>query len=211
MTLDALDEAFQAGLIHEQTPVLAPGAFAWAPLSEVAGLEAEPTTPNVTPSISPVAISNYDSLPPPAPAPYEIADLSDDALKPKRGKMLLFGGALTAGLAAFAITFALPKLGAKLGSVHPSDIGATNAMQAPPAAVDVTGDGYSNPTAKLTEEQKRLLAEQDKKREEAAKARAAKAAEEAAQKAVKQHRRQGKSKQPFVNGGDKFDPLNGSL
>ena len=40
MSLDALDDAFQAGTIDEGTPVLAPGATSWAKLADAAGLDA---------------------------------------------------------------------------------------------------------------------------------------------------------------------------
>src|SRR5262245_56472423 len=85
-SLDALDEAFDAGLIHGGTPVLAPGATSWAPLSVVAGLDATEPAMTQTPSLSPVAISyggqDIATLPPPAPAPYDLDAISDDALKP---------------------------------------------------------------------------------------------------------------------------------
>src|SRR4029079_15103842 len=40
MSLDALDDAFQSGLIMESTPVLPPGATAWTKLADAAGLDA---------------------------------------------------------------------------------------------------------------------------------------------------------------------------
>jgi hypothetical protein len=211
-SLDALDEAFNAGLIHGGTLVLAPGETTWAPLSIVAGLDApEAESVSTTPSLSPVAISydapQYASYPPPVTAAHDLADLSEDALKPKRGRAAIFA---TLGVAAIAACgFALaPKLGKVLGNVHPDRMSAANAMQAPPPAVDVTGDGYK-PTSTLTEEQKRLLVEADKRKEEERKKR-----EEAAAKAREAKRpagKRGKSSSPFVNSGDKFDPLNGAL
>jgi hypothetical protein len=48
-SLDALDQAFDAGLIHGGTFVLAPGATEWAPLAIVAGLDSPP--PVETPSL----------------------------------------------------------------------------------------------------------------------------------------------------------------
>lgn len=210
-SLDALDEAFNAGLINDSTMVLAPGSTSWAPLSVVAGLDA--TEPAVqTPSLSPVAISygapQADSFPPPAPAPYDLSDVSDDALKPKRGRMAIVAGIGVAAIAACGVLLA-PKLGKVLANVHPDKAAAANAIQAPPPAVDVTGDGYK-PKTQLTEEQKRLLVEADKKKEEERKKREAAAAEERA-KAASKKRPRGKSSQPFVNGGDKYDPLNGAL
>ena len=39
MSLDALDDAFQAGTIDEGTPVLAPGAVTWTKLADAAELQ----------------------------------------------------------------------------------------------------------------------------------------------------------------------------
>ena len=210
-SLDALDQAFDAGMIHGGTLVLAPGATEWAPLAIVAGLDSP--EPVQTPSLSPMAISNdaqaYASYPPPGPVPFDDpSDLSDDALKPKRGRMAFVAAIGVAAIAACGV-FAAPKLGKVLANVHPDKAAAANAIQAPPPAVDVTGDGFK-PTTTLTPEQKRLLLEADKKREEERKKKEEAAAAAAAAKAQKRPRA-GKSKQPFVNGGDKFDPLNGAL
>lgn len=209
-SLDALDQAFDAGLIHGGTMVLAPGATEWAPLGLVAGLDSPDPEPVQTPSLSPMAIANdgqyHASYPPPAPLPFaDVADLSDDALKPKRGRMAFVAAIGVAAIAACGV-LAAPKVGKILANVHP-DKASVNAMQAPPPAVDVTGDGFK-PNTTLTPEQKRLLLEADKKKEEDRKKRE----EEARAKAAKRPARgKGKSSQPFVNGGDKYDPLNGSL
>lgn len=211
-SLDALDQAFEAGLIHGGTFVLAPGATEWAPLSVVAGLDQPDPEPAQTPSLSPMAIS-YEShgasYPPPAPAPIDLAEISDDALKPKRGRMAIVAAIGVAAVAACGVLMA-PKLGKILANVHPDKAAAVNAMQAPPPALDVTGDGYK-PTTTLTPEQKRLLLEADQKREEDRKKREEAAAAAAAKAKEKKGTRGGKSKGPFVNGGDKYDPLNGAL
>lgn len=212
-SLDALDQAFDAGIIHGGTLVLAPGTTEWAPLAVVAGLDAPET--NTTPSLSPVAISCPDpharpvaTLPPPATASLDLHDLSDDALKPKRGRLAIGAAVAIAALGACGFLMA-PKLGKVLGSVHPDRASAANAMQAPPPAVDVTGEGYK-PKTELTPEQKRLLLEADKKKEEERKKRE-EAAAAAAAKSRGHKRPAHKSSQPFVNGGDKYDPLNGAL
>lgn len=206
MTLDVLDEAFDAGMIHGSTLVLAPGATSWARLADVAGLDdAAAAESTATPSLSPVAISTDTPASfAPAPVPLDLGDLPDDALRPKRGRALLFGGIGMAAVAGLVIAFAVPKLGATLGNVHPTKDMA-NAMQPPPPAVDVTpGDGsFARP--QLTEEQKKLLAEADKKREEERKAK-----QPPPSRGGKGAPRT-KSSSPFVNGGDKFDPLNGAL
>src|SRR5947209_548652 len=56
MSLDALDDAFQAGVITENTPVLPPGATAWTKLGDAAGLDSPPAESTV-PSVAPLAVS----------------------------------------------------------------------------------------------------------------------------------------------------------
>lgn len=208
MTLDALDQAFDAGIIHGGTQVLAPGATSWARLGDVAGLDDAAPESAVTPSLSPVAIAtDTPSAFAAAPVPVDLGEIPDDALRPKRGRGLILGGIGMAAVAGLAIAFALPKLGAMLGNVHPAKDMA-NAMQAPPPpAVDVTPDDGSFKRPALTEEQKRLLAEADKKKEEEREKKAKQAVPARGGKGAPRT----KSSSPFVNGGDKFDPLNGAL
>lgn len=211
MSLDALDEAFDAGIIHGSTQVLAPGATSWARLADVAGLDdvAGPASPAPeamgSPSLSPVAIST--DTPPSfaaAPLPVDVGEIPDDALRPKRGRAIVLGLVSIAAVAGMFVALA-PKLGATLGNVHPAKDMA-NAMQAPPPAVDVTPSDGSFAKPQLTEEQKKLLAEADKKREEERKAKQQAAPARGGKAAPRT-----KSSSPFVNGGDKFDPLNGAL
>ena len=214
LTLDGLDEAFQAGVIDASTSVLAPGATTWAPLGEVAGLEGEshdasnhPARQPTTPSLSPVAISS--DQPPHAPARPgiavpDLAELSEDALRPKRGRGALFGGLAAAAAIVGGIAFGLPKLGAALGNVHPAKDGATaNAVQAPAGAMELPDP--NQPKAQLSEEQRKKLLEADKKREEERRAKQPQAAPRG------RPAPRAKSASPFINGGDKYDPLNGSL
>src|SRR5688572_28079952 len=80
MTLDALDAAFDQGLVNERSKVLAPGATSWQRLGAIAGLDQE-VVPEMTPSLSPMAIG--ESIPPPPRLPRDLLDdLDDDALKP---------------------------------------------------------------------------------------------------------------------------------
>ena len=62
----------------------------------------------------------------------------------------------------------------------------------------------------LTDEQKTKLAEADKAREAAAAARDAKRAKDRPSGPARRGPRE-KSSQPFVNSGNKYDPLNGAL
>lgn len=210
MTIDALDEAFDTGIIHRDTQVLAPGATAWARLGDVAGLDdaaeaaPEPASAGV-PSLSPVAIAtDTPSSFATAPLPVDLGDVPDDALRPKRGRALAIAGIGVAAVAGVLVAFA-PKIGATLANVHPAKE-MTNAMQPPPAAIDVTPNDGSFARPQLTEEQRKLLLEADKKKEEERKAKQQAAPAKAGKAAPR-----GKSSSPFVNGGDKFDPLNGAL
>ena len=58
VTLDQLDEAFQAGHIDQETLVLAEGARQWTPLGQLAGLDETPPPPRmpVTTSFRPVSV-----------------------------------------------------------------------------------------------------------------------------------------------------------
>jgi hypothetical protein len=74
MSVDQLDEAFQAGWIDEQTPVLRAGALHWSTLAEVAGLEQTPEPVSVAPSsFAPLALD----------APLDPNDIPPE-LRPRR-------------------------------------------------------------------------------------------------------------------------------
>src|SRR5260370_1235493 len=72
VTLDQLDQAFQAGHVDEETLVLAAGATQWTKLGELAGLD-EPPAVQVVPPRAAVAPAPYTPTPAPylaAPSPY---------------------------------------------------------------------------------------------------------------------------------------------
>lgn len=218
MTLDGLDEAFQAGAIDESTRVLAPGATGWAKLADVAGLgDAEPAAEapeQAFPSLSPMAadipasrgsleqvdLSAYD----PSPKVPDDFVIDENALKAKKGRVAAF-----VGLGMAAVVGAL-FVGAKLaGNIE--GIATTNAMRpaaaaAPQGAVDLN-DIEARARA-LSEDQKQRLLEADKARETS---RKAKAAAQPAAPGRGGARPAGEKGAPFVNGGDKYDPLNGAL
>lgn len=215
LTLDALDEAFQSGAIDGDTKVLAPGAMGWAKLSDVAGLEAaeEPPVSEGIPSLSPMAadipqsraslealdLSAYD--PSPRVSPDFVID--ENALKSSKGKV---GAMLGVGvIAVVGLLFAGAKLAGNMEGVATANAMRPSAAGAPPAAVDVMD--IEARAKQLSEDQKRRLLEADKSRETTRKAKAGAPAAGGQAPA----RPRGEKGAPFVNGGDKFDPLNGAL
>jgi hypothetical protein len=224
MSLDALDDAFQSGLITESTPVLPPGAAAWTKLADAAGLDA-PAAPapeggaagNV-PSLAPMAVSLSDTGNATRYAnqsPYSLPDLDidamhDEAFKPRKGRVFAVIGlavVLVGGL-GFAATQVgnISSSASNSLSISAAPV-APAAAQPPPAAVDVNTGA---PAKTLTDEQKAKLAEADKAREAASAAAAAKRAKDRPSGPARRGPRE-KSSQPFVNSGNKFDPLNGAL
>jgi hypothetical protein len=210
MSLDALDDAFNAGIVDAQTPVLAPGSVTWDRLGAVAGLDDVSPASQMeiaTPSLSPVALS--PSIPPSMP-PAVLRDLQfdldlpDDALKPKRGRVLAF-----VGVAMLLVVAGGAGLVAKLGGHAEAplmDIKPTAAAQAPAPAVETPPVATAS-KPQLSDEQKKKLADADKAREAQAKAAKEKAA-------AQQQRRAGAPRTKgtgLLKGGNKFDPLNGSL
>jgi hypothetical protein len=213
MSLDALDDAFQSGLISESTPVLPPGATVWTKLADAAGLD-QPATDGTVPSVAPLAISMAESTGDATPyarssglSDIDIDALNDQAFKPKKGRVL--AGIGLALLVAGGLGFAATRVG-DVASSSQSSLSAHTAESnkaaaaAPHIAVDLN---EAFPAAQLTEEQKARLVEADKARE--------------AREALKRKdrpsgpaRRSGTPRDksaPFVNGGNKYDPLNGAL
>jgi hypothetical protein len=216
MSVDALDDAFQSGLITESTPVLPPGAAAWSKLADAAGLDA-PAADNNVPSVAPMAVSVRDSgdATPYSQSPYSLPDLDidamhDEAFKPKKGRIFAVIGlaiVLVGGL-GFAATKAGNIASSATNSLTAPGLDKAAAAQPPPAAVDDVNTAA--PAKTLTDEQKAKLAEADKAREAAAAAREAKRAKDRPSAPTRRGPRE-KSSQPFVNSGNKFDPLNGAL
>jgi hypothetical protein len=123
-TLDQLDAAFNAGLIHENTYVCLEGGSDWLTLGEVAGLGDEEPVSAPVPVVAPVpqaralaaapawgGLAASPSVIPVAPysaAPYSVAPVTNDlsfdddyemmAMRPKRR-----AGKIVAGLAVLAL------------------------------------------------------------------------------------------------------------
>jgi hypothetical protein len=206
VTLDQLDEAFQAGRIDENVMVLAAGATKWAKLSALAGLdEPAPTAPTVPNSLRPVSMDL--SL-----------DLDENAFRKKSRKGLVigtvvgilavFGGILvlnrshvgsdTAPVAAAAAAPAAPAAPPPVAAADPTPMPTTTAVPPPPDAA----------AAKLNDDQKVKLAAADKALELKSKAR--KKTREAAV-GGKTHSSNKYKSQGFTTGGNKYDPLNASF
>jgi len=213
MSLDALDDAFQAGTINEATPVLPPGATAWTKLSDAAGLEAQDAGANV-PSVAPLAVSVGDATGDATPysrepggAPRLDVDVEPAAFKASKGRV--FAGLGLAALVVAGLGFAATRVGGMATSAsnalssQATDPHRAAAAQPPPAADDVNAFGTSGRV--LTEEQKAKLAEADRARE------AKQPTKKGDRPTTAPRRAPGDKGAPFSNGGDKYDPLNGAL
>jgi hypothetical protein len=210
VTLDQLDEAFQAGRIEETVMVLAPGATKWAKLGELAGLD-EPAKPA---PVTPFAAVVPNSL---RPVSMDLSlDLDDNAFKKKSRKGVVVGTVIGI-LAIFGgILFANR---AHLGSGDSSAVAAAAAPAPPPvtaaapppapppapAATTPPPAETASAASKLNDDQRAKLAAADKALEAKSKARKKNRATSAPPSSRK-YKAQG-----FTTGGNKFDPLNASM
>jgi hypothetical protein len=225
MTLEELDGAYQAGEISETTRVRKDGSSEWSTLAVVAGLEEDDafaeTIPSASPPSGPHSLSPQMISSPPPPVAFEVApteqqravhadfaldDVPDDALK-KSKKPIVFGLVGIAAVAAIVVV-GLTRAGADAAEKALPAAAAAAAM-APPAAVDPTPAPATAAAPKLNDDQRKALAEQDKKRDAENQRKAKDRAERASQQQVRRTR--GKSNEPFVKGTSKYDPLNGAL
>jgi hypothetical protein len=210
ITLDQLDAAFEAEMVSASTLVRPRGATSWQPLSVMAGLDdADAPAETATTSLAPMVVASdahASVIPGPVvangPPPFDL-DLDEHALRPKRGKAIfaVVGGvAALAFIAALGVTKLTTEKAAAAG-------GVTQAVAAPAALVPAAAPtDTATPSERLTEEQKKALLDADKAR---AAARKAKAPPPSSVKAAR--RNKGTSSSPFVQGGNKYDPLNGAL
>lgn len=253
MTIDAMDEAFQAGELDESTPVQAPDAEGWSTLAAVAGLDEDATPPAsaVAPSYESVVAETRDedsresrdsmgpsssNAPSLAPMVASIAppsstfavderarrasvsasslDLARSSVADLDAELAIAEAYARAGKKRMAFTMAFVAVGAVVcgaavsfvsGNATPAPAAAAKAPEAvaPPPAVDPS-TAFEKPA--LTEEQKKRLADADK-------ARNAKKGAGSPNGAPLQGTKSGTKEpgSPFHQGGDKFDPLNGSL
>jgi hypothetical protein len=220
MTLEDLDAAYQKGEVAETTRIRQDGSTEWSTLGAVAGLDEDApdpygaTVPSAPPpplSAGPSSLSPYALNLTPTPGPIAIDDLDDlpYAAVQKSSKGLVFGMlggvALAIGMTVFFVARSQATADVVVKAIPAA---AANALP-PPAANDPVPVPLDNNKPKLTEEQKKKLAEGDKKRDAENARKAQERAERAQQSAPRRGR--GKSSEPFVKGGSKYDPLNGAL
>ncbi|MBX3229927.1 MAG: hypothetical protein KIT84_26165 [Labilithrix sp.] len=233
MTLDELDRAFDAGYIHARTNVLAPGSFHWTTLGEAAGLD-EPQVEQ-TPSLSPMAIASsspsaysFPQIPQQSGLSMHSFGVGDDDpdFAPRRKRGLVFGFFVAAAAAACTFAVTTGKLGGGIAAEHHE---AATAALAP--AVEQTLPAAATPAPKpeekaeetkeeakpagLADDLKKKLLDADKEREAKLKAKAEKAGK-GLKRRIRSRGNSGEGAtsakdEKLVQGGDKFDPLNGSL
>jgi hypothetical protein len=234
VTLDQLDEAFQAGHIDHETLVLAAGARQWTPLGQLAGLEETPPPPKVpvTNSFRPVSVDLTE---------VEISEVSFRGSGGTGKKWLAAVGALSVaatlvGVAINRPVWAQPYVNGiqayvgrvvHVGRSAPDQSAAAAAPPAvtepPPAAANLAppslspvmaGGIISPPPSDATKNQtpdrfaadmKQKLLEADKQRDAKSKARARTFLPQASHSGAK-------SKfGGFTTGGNKYDPLNSGI
>jgi hypothetical protein len=212
VTLDQLDEAFNAGQIDENVMVLGSGQTKWARLGELLGLDEPAAAP--APSSAPMAPrANFVPIPVPLSMRPVSIDLSDDigaAPFRKKSRPGVVIGALVGALAIGGIVFAASH--ANRGS---GDTAAAAAVPAPPPVTppaEPTPPPAPSPVAvtpppssdRFSDDQKARLKAADEERADKAKAR------KNARSVAAPHSHKYKS-QGFTSGGNKYDPLNSSL
>jgi hypothetical protein len=219
MTLDDLDDAFQNDRIHEGTYVLKQGEQKWATLAELLGLDDEPAA-SVTPP--PVAAAPFSYPPPASSAPIYslrpvVSEIDDSELdfggpqfrSSKKRKAIIAGS--VAGVAIIAIAVAAlgsSSDGTPVAAVKPPTPVAAAAPPPPPVVATPAPVDTAPPADRLTDTQKKALADADKTHATQA---AQKAAARAASAPVHHNSYKSDGKPVFHKGGDKHDPLNSSL
>jgi hypothetical protein len=208
VTLDQLDEAFQAGRIDENVMVLAAGAQKWAKLSALAGLDEPAPAPMMPSSLRPVSMDLSLDL-----------DVDENAFRKKSRKGLVIG-AVAGILAVFGGILVMNR--SHVGSDTAPVAAAAAAPIAPAAPPPVVAASPAPPmpttTAapaptesnlnKLNDDQKVKLVAADKALEQKSKAR--KKGRAAVIGGVSHSSVKYKS-QGFTTGGSKGDPLNASF
>jgi hypothetical protein len=208
VTLDQLDEAFQAGRIDENVMVLAAGAQKWAKLSALAGLDEPAPAPMMPSSLRPVSMDLSLDL-----------DVDENAFRKKSRKGLVIG-AVVGILAVFGGILVMNRshvgsdttpvaaaAAAPIAPAAPPPVAA--ASPAPPMPTTTAAPAPTESTlSKLNDDQKVKLAAADKALE--VKSKSHKKNREAAT-AGKSHSSAKYKSQGFTTGGSKGDPLNATF
>ena len=209
VTLDQLDEAFNAGQIDENVMVLPAGEETWVKLGALLGLDQPAPSPVALPP-TPTAFALPQSL---RPVSLDLSDDLDEAPFKKKSRKGVVLGAMVGAIALGGVIFAAVH---SAGSVDTST--ATAAIAAPPPVTAApppppvaptpaaTTTAAPLPDHGLTDDQKAKLAAADKARDDKAKSR------KKARGAGNPSHGSGKIKsQGFTTGGSKYDPLNANL
>ncbi len=231
VTLDQLDEAFQAGHIDQETLVLAEGARHWTQLGKLAGLEETPEPPRmpVTTSFRPVSIDLTDA----DPADLDLEDLPFRARSGKKWFAALGAVAMIATIAGVATTKpwwvrpAMANLHALVDrAMHRNSPSMPAVAALPPPAADpapavaptpapqpvstsATMQAPAQPVAataasdRFSPEQKQKLLDADKQLKAKSHARSV--------GPVTAHPSSKNKFGGFTTGGNKFDPLNSAI
>lgn len=231
VTLDQLDEAFQAGHIDQETLVLAEGARQWTQLGKLAGLEEAPPPPRmpVTTSFRPVSVdlSEVDS-----------SDLDEVPFRSRSGKRWFAAVAALAIAGTIAgvsttkpwwVRPAMSEVEALVSRATHRTSTATTSVAAMPPAAPIAADPPAAPVVapaplastaaagsqapggmtatpdRFSPDLKQKLLDTDKQRNLKTKARVHSAAPGTSHPS-------GKNKfGGFTTGGNKYDPLNSAI
>jgi hypothetical protein len=213
LTLDQLDEAFNAGHIDENVTVLPAGQNNWVRLGTLLGLD-QPATP---PPVAFAAVPSYAPVPNSMrPVSFDLSD--DEEFTPRKSRKGV-------GIAIAAAVLLIPAgiLGANrmhLGSsVDSSPNVAAAAMVAPPPVTaappppapvpppPVTATATATADNRFSDDQKAKLAAADKALDAKIKAKQkARAISGGGHHSSPKYKSQG-----FTSGGNKYDPLNSGI
>jgi hypothetical protein len=205
VTLDELDDAFQAGRISGDVMVLAPAGEKWTKLSELAGLDEAPPPAARAPAQAPMP----NSL---RPVSLDLSDVDLGApfqRRSRKGRMLgVVAFVAVAGIAAFVVVRSRGVMDAPVAAAPPPPaMPAPAPATPPPAPVTASNTTDASPlNPRFTPEQREKLMAADKKLDQKIKARQKSRAVAGASHASPKYKSQG-----FTTGGSKFDPLNSSL
>lgn len=221
MSLDQLDEAFNAGAIDEHVMVLPAGEQNWVKLGALLGLDQPPPAPPqaaAAPRQAPAPMAPAFALPASIrPVSLDLSDDLDDApFAKKKSRKGMVVGALVAVAAVAGIAVAATR-----AASHVDTSTATASMVAPPPVADPTpppappspeptpastSTAAPIPDHGLTDDQKARLAAADKVRDDKSKSRKKARGAGATGGHGSKYRSQG-----FTSGGNKYDPLNANL